>query len=182
MIRTIGLTMSLAALAACGDGRGSPYSSARAQQSSVAYVPVTPGAVPVTGGQTLSGPIAVTPGAVPIQPGDASAGVVQTTALAPAPAAPAPAAPAPAVRFATGPIYSACLESSRSGASQQRCGCVQWVADRQLDADQQRRGATFFTNQHGLQEVRQSDGRSDAEFWTAWKAFGASAGDMCRNT
>lgn len=180
MIRKIGLTVgglatSLAVLAGCGDGRGSPYSSERAQRSSVSYIPVTPGAVPVMEPQVLTGPIAVTPGAVPVPIETASAGAVTTTALA-------PAAPAPVVRFSTGPIYSACLDAQRAGATPARCGCVQWVADRHLTADQQRRGAGYFIDQHELQEVRQSGGGSDAAFWDAWKAFGTAAGEMCRDT
>ena len=188
MIRTIGLTIGITALAACGDGRGTAYSSARAQNSTVGYMPVTPGAQPVyaTGAPVLTQPIAVTPGAVPV---GATAGGVTTTTLDPASptivAAAVPAAttaPTPVVRFATGPIYSACLGAGRAGATQQRCGCVQWVADRQLTAEQQRRGAKYFSDQHDLQEVRQSDGRSDAAFWEAWKAFGSSAGEICRAT
>ncbi len=167
MIRTFGLLASLAALAACGDGRGSPYSSARAQTTPYA-------AGPATGAPVLASPIAVTPGAVPIRPGGTGQAAVTTAALAPA------AAPAPAVRFATGPIYSACLGAGRAGATETRCGCVQWVADRQLTAGQQRRGAGYFNDQQDLQEARQSGNSSDSEFWTAWRKFGASAGDLCR--
>lgn len=190
MIRTVGILSSLALLAGCGgDGRGSPYSSARAQTGAVSYIPVTPGAQPVAGAQAgsgpvLTGPIAVTPGAVPILPGETQ-GEVVTTTLAPQPVAqtvPQPAPVTPVVRFATGPIYDACRGSAREGASRERCGCVQWVADRQLTSQQQRRGAKYFTDQHDLQEVRQSDDRSNAEFWEAWKAFGDQAGDLCQGT
>ena len=173
MIRAIGMIMSLTALAACGDGRGSAYSSERAQRSPVAYIPVTPGAIPASSGRTLTGPIAVTPGAVPLDQRDTA---ITTTTLTPV------AAPEPVVRFATGPIYSACLGAGRKGATQQRCGCVQWVADRQLTRAQQRRGAGYFNAQHELQEVRQSDKRTDDEFWDAWRQFGQAAGDTCRTS
>ncbi len=153
MIRNIGIGVTIALLAGCsGDGRGSQYSSARAKTSPVTYVPITPGAVPIQGGST-------------------GARVVTTAALQPT--------PAPVVRFSTGPIYSACLNAGRNGATQSRCGCVQWVADRQLNATQQRRGAEYFTKQDDLQEVRQSDRDSNEEFWEAWTAFGNTAGKTC---
>jgi hypothetical protein len=176
MIRTVGVMVALAGLTACGDGRGTIYSSERAQRSTPTYVAVTPGAAPTTNGPVLTGPIAVTPGAVPVHEAQAQApaGAVTTTRLA-------PVSPE-TVRFATGPIYSACLDAGRNGATQKRCGCVQWVADRQLTRAQQNRGAGYFSAQHDLQEVRQSDGRNDEEFWEAWSAFGQSAGNICRGT
>ena len=153
MIRTIGFLASIGLLAACGGDRRDVDRT----RTNVTYIAVTPGAAPVDGvDDAVVAAMATAPG-----------GVV---------------APAPVARFATGPIYSACRAAGRSGASRERCGCVQWVADRHLDASQQRRGAAYFTDQHQLQEVRQSDDRSNAEFWTAWRAFGASAGDLCRET
>lgn len=98
MYRTLGIIMSLVALAACGDGRGSQYSSARASAPPVSYVPVTPDAVPVTpvagaavpavaapeaSGQVLSAPVAVTPGAVPIEVAAAPANIPVASAPLP---------------------------------------------------------------------------------------------------
>ncbi len=242
MIRLILACGALAALGACaGDGRGSQYSSARAQTSAApVFVPVTPGATPVvtqTGPAplatvpatatatpvpdagvvttttlaptpgVLTEPIAVTPGAVPIdtsiepavlsasaQAPSASLKPVNAPGRAPAPqviqaSAPAATSTQPArrpsqsaarARYARGEIYSACRDAGRSEATDKRCGCVQWVADQQLTAAQQRRGAGYFRNQQGLQDARQSDNTANERFWDAWKAFGQSAAQQCR--
>ncbi|THH35184.1 hypothetical protein E4Z66_15275 [Aliishimia ponticola] len=106
-------------LSACGDGLGTQYSSSRAGQAPTSYVPVTPGAVPVTDASAgavtmapapavLTGPIAVTPGAVPVDPLAAQPPVVEApgipaqVAATPLPAAVAPA-PAP-VTTAAAPV------------------------------------------------------------------------------
>ncbi|MDF1727482.1 MAG: hypothetical protein P1U53_07010 [Sulfitobacter sp.] len=89
---------------------------------------------------------------------------------------------APVVLFATGPIQKACLSGGRKAASRERCGCVQAVADRELSAAEQRRGARFFKDPHGLQEVRQSDNASNEQFWRVWKAYGQKAEGLCRGT
>ena len=81
--------------------------------------------------------------------------------------------------FATGPIYSACRAAGRDQASRARCGCVQAVADRELDASDQRRGAGFFSDPHQAQVVRQSDRAIDERFWTRWRAFGDAAARIC---
>ena len=86
---------------------------------------------------------------------------------------------APAVMFATGPIYSACQQAGRKQASRARCGCVQAVADRSLNTDDQRRGAAFFDDPHQAQVVRQSERSADERFWQKWKAYGADAARMC---
>lgn len=267
MIRSLLFLATLAALAACSDGRGSAYSSARAQTQAPVFIPVTPGATPVdaTGAPLAQGgsaaavpvgavsgvapidaasaqapaglvpavveggtltqpapavltqPIAITPGAVPITQNTAQvtqAAVVTTslptaipdiTAQAPAvslkpqtapragtaqvvrTAAPVAAAtpqraPATGRKHARGPIYSACRSAGRKGATDRRCGCVQWVADRELSPAQQKRGAGYFDNQQGVQDARQSDKATDERFWAAWKAFGQSAGQQCSSS
>jgi len=189
----------LAVLAACGDGRGSQYSSQRAvtatQSAAASYVAVTPGAQPV---QTttasanlaparLTQPIAITPGAQPIY-GSTPTPPAGVAATAPLPtqaamALTAPRAPLPqSRRFATGPIYAACRAAGRKNATEARCGCVQWVADRELSSSDQRRGARYFSQQHALQEVRMSDRPSDEVFWDTWKAYGQSATRYCSGT
>lgn len=183
MIRTIGLLASLAFLAACGgDNRGSANSGTRAEGAAVAYVPVTPGAQPLQGadGQVQTRPVALTPGAVPVPAGDTYGQAELVTVAAVTPVARPPAAQAPTVKFATGPIFDACRKAGRAGATRARCGCVQWTADQDLTGGQQRRGARYFTDQHDLQEVRQSDDASNAEFWRAWSKFGARADEQCR--
>ena len=89
---------------------------------------------------------------------------------------------APAVLYATGPIQAACQRAGRKAASRARCGCVQAVADRELSARDQRRGAGYFSDPHALQEVRQSDNSGNERFWKAWKAYGQRAAEVCRGT
>lgn len=89
---------------------------------------------------------------------------------------------APAVLFASGPLQQACWADRRKSASRARCGCIQAVADRELSAADQRRGASYFKNPHRLQEVRQSDTASNERFWAAWKAYGARAAELCEGT
>lgn len=86
------------------------------------------------------------------------------------------------VQFATGPIQQACQRAGRKAASRARCGCVQAVADRELSSRDQRRGASYFSNQHALQVVRQSDNPGDERFWKVWKAYGQRAASQCKGT
>lgn len=81
--------------------------------------------------------------------------------------------------FATGPIYSACQSAGRKQASRQRCGCVQAVADSSLSADDQRRGAAFFSDPQKAQNVRQSSSNRDERFWGKWKAYSDRAAQLC---
>ena len=80
-----------------------------------------------------------------------------------------------------GAIERACLKAGRKNASRSLCGCIQQVADVTLTGSQQRRGAKYFFDPAKLQEVRQSDRRSDEAFWKDWKAFGKSAETYCAN-
>ncbi|MEL7132136.1 MAG: hypothetical protein AAGK77_06975 [Pseudomonadota bacterium] len=84
------------------------------------------------------------------------------------------------VLFATGPIYSACRAAGRDQASRARCGCVQAVANQSLNANDQRRGAGFFSNPQQAQDVRQSDRAIDERFWTRWKRYSDRAARQCR--
>ncbi|WP_415919733.1 hypothetical protein [Tateyamaria sp. SN6-1] len=84
-----------------------------------------------------------------------------------------------ATLFATGPIYSACRAAGRDAASRSRCGCVQAVANRELDSSDQRRGAGFFSDPHQAQVVRQSDRSIDERFWLRWKAYSDTAARIC---
>ena len=90
--------------------------------------------------------------------------------------------PVQPVLFATGPIHDACLIDARKSASPARCGCVQAVADQQLSASDQRRGAGYFKDPAKLQDVRQSDNPGNERFWKAWKAYGETAAALCANT
>ena len=194
----------LTALAACSDGRGSNYSSQRAQTGQPAFIPVTPGARPIAP-QSVNGlpaqpapavltqPIAITPGAQPVDvnglalPAGYTPSVPADTQQAPVAATPVRVAPAatqqaaPVRRYARGDIYDACRDAGRTEATDHRCGCVQWVADQTLTPTQQQRGAGYFVDQQGLQDARQSDGSANERFWTAWKEFGQQAGQQCRS-
>lgn len=86
---------------------------------------------------------------------------------------------APVSLFATGPIYSACLQSERKEANRARCGCVQAVANQSLAADEQRRGVVFFKDPHQAQVVRTSSRASDERFWQRWRSFGDAAAQIC---
>jgi predicted small lipoprotein YifL len=80
---------------------------------------------------------------------------------------------------ASGPISRACMASPRKGKSAQLCGCIQAAADQTLSRSQQNRATQFYIDPHKAQEVRQSDRRSDEEFWKAYRAYGERAEQMC---
>jgi len=79
--------------------------------------------------------------------------------------------------FATGPIYSACLDADRKAANRALCGCVQAVANRHLSTRQQRQAAGFFKNPQLAQDARQNGPR---DFWNTYKKFSGNAGKVCR--
>ena len=76
-------------------------------------------------------------------------------------------------------IERACNSSDRDAANPELCGCIQAVADLTLTRSEQRRAAGFFDDPHEAQEVRQSDRRSDEEFWLKYRAFGETAEEYC---
>ncbi|MCE8007997.1 MAG: hypothetical protein HEP69_13465 [Aestuariivita sp.] len=87
----------------------------------------------------------------------------------------------PATRFATasGPIKTACVNSGRSAANRQICGCIQAAADQTLSGADQRRGAPFFRDAALAHSVRLSDTERDDAFWARWSRFGSTARDLC---
>ncbi|MEM6758671.1 MAG: hypothetical protein AAF601_04265 [Pseudomonadota bacterium] len=85
----------------------------------------------------------------------------------------------PQAQFATGPIYAACRKAAREAATRARCGCVQAVANRELNASDQNRGARFFSDPQDAQDVRQSDRNVDERFWLRWRAYSDVADQMC---
>lgn len=86
---------------------------------------------------------------------------------------------APAATLA-GPIERACLKADRKAASRPLCNCVQQVADLTLDGRDQRLAASFFSDPHRAQEIRQSDRSTHEAFWKRYKSFGANAESYCR--
>ncbi|MCB1334627.1 MAG: hypothetical protein KDK26_13500 [Roseivivax sp.] len=81
--------------------------------------------------------------------------------------------------MASGPISKACMASGRDAANRTLCGCVQFVADLQLSASDQRMAAEFFAEPHQAQEIRQSDSGRHEAFWTRYKAFAGQAEELC---
>ena len=79
-----------------------------------------------------------------------------------------------------GPIERACLKADRKAASRPLCNCVQQVADLTLDSGDQRLAATFFSDPHRAQVIRQSDNNGHEKFWKRYKQFGANAESYCR--
>ena len=78
-----------------------------------------------------------------------------------------------------GPIERACIQSNRSAGNRALCGCIQQAADLTLSTREQSRAAKFFTDPHQAQVVRQSDRRTDEEFWQRYKMFGETAEAYC---
>ncbi len=76
-------------------------------------------------------------------------------------------------------IESACKKSDRGSASSRLCGCIQDVADLTLSSGEQRVAAGFFADPDKAQAVRQSDRRSDEQFWQRYLNFGATAEAYC---
>ncbi|SFC35208.1 hypothetical protein [Tropicimonas isoalkanivorans] len=77
-------------------------------------------------------------------------------------------------------IERACIRSNRSAATRPLCGCIQGVADQMLTRREQRMAAKFFRDPHRAQEIRQSDDAWHEAFWKRYKAFGTTAGNVCR--
>ena len=81
--------------------------------------------------------------------------------------------------LASGPIGSACLEAGRREATRERCACVQGVANDTLSRADQRLGASFFTDPHRAQEIRQSERAGHEDFWKRWNDFAGRAQSRC---
>lgn len=79
-----------------------------------------------------------------------------------------------------GAIERACMRSDRSEGNRRLCGCIQQVADINLDRRDQRLAAQFFKDPHRAQEVRQSSKRDLEQFWKKYKQFGINAEAYCR--
>lgn len=78
-----------------------------------------------------------------------------------------------------GKIENACIKAGRKAASRSLCGCIQEAADLTLSKRDQSRAAVFFQDPHKAQVTRQSDRRSDEEFWLRYKEFGNAAQAFC---
>ncbi|HBG99284.1 MAG TPA: hypothetical protein DDY29_11375 [Rhodobacteraceae bacterium] len=78
-----------------------------------------------------------------------------------------------------GPIERACLRSDRDGVNPRVCGCIQQVANRWLDASDQRLAAGFFRDPDQAQAIRASDTPEHDAFWQRYTSFGSSAAAAC---
>ncbi|WP_299351850.1 hypothetical protein [uncultured Shimia sp.] len=85
-------------------------------------------------------------------------------------------APAPA---AAGTMSNACMKSDRKAKSRKLCRCMQQVADRELSRRDQKLAASFFKDPQKAQDTRQSDKRSQEQFWKRYKAFGNTFAASC---
>ena len=76
-------------------------------------------------------------------------------------------------------IRNACLNADRPGASRQLCSCIQKVADQSLKRRDQKLAASFFSDPHKAQVIRQSDRPANEVFWARYKEFGNTAEQVC---
>ena len=83
------------------------------------------------------------------------------------------------VRFATGPIYQACLKSDRKARSRSLCGCIQDAANRTLLPNYQSQAVKFYNNPQLAQDIRQSDRAKDERFWNTYKEYSRVAKASC---
>ncbi|MCH2096406.1 MAG: hypothetical protein MK160_15040 [Rhodobacteraceae bacterium] len=84
------------------------------------------------------------------------------------------------VKFASGPISRACMDSGRPARNRQLCGCIQSVANVALSSSDQSLAVTFFEDPHRAQEIRQSDKSGHERFWQRYKAFADMADANCK--
>ncbi|MDO6658904.1 hypothetical protein Q4550_23925, partial [Anaerobacillus sp. 1_MG-2023] len=59
------------------------------------------------------------------------------------------------------------------------CRCIQNVADQNLTRRDQKMAASFFSDPHKAQEIRQSDNRSHEDFWKRYSEFGGVVAASC---
>ncbi|MEM9350386.1 MAG: hypothetical protein AAGA47_09005 [Pseudomonadota bacterium] len=84
------------------------------------------------------------------------------------------------LQFSQGPISAACESSGRESANRALCGCIQSVANRELNGSDQRRGASFFGDPARAHEVRLDDSPAADAFWRRWTDFAETAEGVCR--
>ncbi|RZW09449.1 MAG: hypothetical protein EX266_04635 [Rhodobacteraceae bacterium] len=77
-------------------------------------------------------------------------------------------------------IERACLKSERAYGKRQLCRCIQSAADLTLTAKDQKLAASFFSDPHRAQEIRQSNSRRHERFWDRYESFGRTAETFCR--
>ena len=78
-----------------------------------------------------------------------------------------------------GTIERACLKADRPNATRSLCSCIQKVANATLSGGERSKVAKFFSDPHKSQSTRQSDRRSDEQFWKRYKQFGELVSQHC---
>ncbi|SFM56846.1 hypothetical protein [Shimia aestuarii] len=78
-----------------------------------------------------------------------------------------------------GILSRACMRSDRKAATRPMCNCIQQVANQNLSRADQRLAASFFSDPHKAQEIRQSDTRGHEQFWSRYKEFGTVVAASC---
>ncbi|WP_270727088.1 hypothetical protein [Shimia sp. Alg240-R146] len=78
-----------------------------------------------------------------------------------------------------GTVSRACLKSDRGGATRSVCRCIQQVANQSLSRSDQKLAASFFSDPHKAQEIRQSSNGSHEKFWLRYKDFGSVVSASC---
>lgn len=80
-----------------------------------------------------------------------------------------------------GTMSRACMNSDRKAKSRQMCNCMQSVANKKLSRRDQATAAKFFKDPHKAQVIRQSDKRSDEQFWKRYKEYGQVFAASCKH-
>mgnify|MGYP007101601253 CR=1 FL=1 len=78
-------------------------------------------------------------------------------------------------------VRAACLVSERQAAAPRLCKCIQVAADATLDRQEQDLAASFFSDPHRAQVIRQSKDQSHGLFWERYKDFSALAEAFCKS-
>lgn len=78
-----------------------------------------------------------------------------------------------------GTIERACLKADRPNATRSLCSCIQKAANATLSGGERSKVAKFFSDPHKSQSTRQSDRRSDEQFWKRYKQFGELVSQHC---
>jgi len=77
-------------------------------------------------------------------------------------------------------VGEACLALTSGQPGIILCGCLQFIADQELDRADQRRVAAFFADPEKAEVARRSTRPDDREFWARYTAFIAKAEPLCQ--
>jgi hypothetical protein len=77
-------------------------------------------------------------------------------------------------------VGDACLALTSARPGIVLCGCLQFLADQDLDRADQRRVAAFFADPDKAEVARRSTRPEDREFWQRYSSFIVKAEALCR--